>query len=530
MPRPAPSRTPRRAITVLAASAIAVLTPLFGTAIADARPYVLHKGHVDAIAPLVQDGRFQLQVNDDTLLYGPKAYRGVDDVLFAVSDEAKAISPGGAYALFAPAGEPLWLIPQGQNPAAVWAGWSTENDSLRNGAFAGGAAGLFDFELVDHDGPGEVYDFQTGGFGQIMPVWTSDRALRAANPAWKDRWTVPAGSHVHSNWVFTRPGAHHLTFRVSGTRSSDGARLSATARYHFFVGALPSAPPATGGATDGAGVPDLEVDGLDQENTAGATVSLRAAQDPVTDRSDVRWFSRADAEAEWAPLAGAAGATTTVTATDELAGRQIQARLYDAQDVPIARSVPQALRVQGAVPAPGPTPTPDVPAPTPDAPTPDPVPTPAPASAPAPAPVPAPASAPGAAVAGGASSAPPIKGVRIAASAGLRTVARSGVTVRLAAPVPGSRVSAELTATGAAARRLGLAAPDGRRTVARAKVLRTGAGDEVRLVVRPSAAVRARLARSRATAVSLRLSVVVTSPQGQRSRVTRTLVVRGAAR
>jgi hypothetical protein len=104
------------------------------------------------------------------------------------------------------------------------------------------------------------------------------------------------------------------------------------------------------------------------------------------------------------------------------------------------------------------------------------------------------------------------------------------VAVRLAAPAPGSRVSAELTATGAAARRLGLAAPGGRRTIARVKVLRTGAGGEVRLVIRPSAAVRDRLARSRAKAVSVRLSVVVTSPQGQRSRVTRTLVIRGAAR
>jgi len=99
-------------------------------------------------------------------------------------------------------------------------------------------------------GPGEVYAYLTGTFGETDVYFDSSDGFNAAGGYKDDTMTLPADAHTHLSWAFTEPGVYRLTLRAR-LQVDDTSRpvdLGA-ATYTFAVGVNPAQ----------AGVPDAVV-------------------------------------------------------------------------------------------------------------------------------------------------------------------------------------------------------------------------------------------------------------------------------
>ncbi|SDT32311.1 choice-of-anchor M domain-containing protein [Jiangella sp. DSM 45060] len=174
---------------------------------------VLTDEHVDLLAPVLDDGDLDLRAKVGTA--ADHTFHDPADLVVQLKDPEAAVTvPAGAeYAFLGTAGDPLWMIPQTQNPAIVWAGWSTEE--LAPGALSGDAVEL---TLTGVTGPGEVEVFQTAGLG-AAPT----RIFSSADPL--PPRTQSVGQHVHANWAFTQLGEYTLTFEVTAVLA-DGTDVS----------------------------------------------------------------------------------------------------------------------------------------------------------------------------------------------------------------------------------------------------------------------------------------------------------------
>jgi len=231
-------------IRVALAVALAVGTALVAPAAAPAQ-LVLEQGHVDAVAPVYAGGALALTVKDGTGAGGP-VIRAPGDVVLRVRPEARMAVPSGLPASFAFLGAPgatIWLLPQVQsdNPAVVWAGWSSE--SIPAGQFVGDQ---LQWRLLAVEGPGPVQMYETDPFGGPRLFFDSADGLPDTEPR-------PTGVHSHFNWVFHAAGAHRLTFEVAGTPVGAPAPVtSGPVQYSFDVvgeggGEAPPPPPGGGG-------------------------------------------------------------------------------------------------------------------------------------------------------------------------------------------------------------------------------------------------------------------------------------------
>ncbi|MFN0069160.1 MAG: choice-of-anchor M domain-containing protein [Limisphaerales bacterium] len=156
-------------------------------------------------------------------------------VWFDVSAGAEAVVPAGAQWGFLgqAAGEPLWILPQVQDPDLPWLGTSTE----------GTAAGVLQnndmrLTLTAAAGPGAFSLFTVSAFGTPNAVMTTSDGLSAA-----DAINTRANRHAHYNWAFTEPGTYLLTFQASGTPVGAASPLFSDAvTLEFRVVPEPSAP------------------------------------------------------------------------------------------------------------------------------------------------------------------------------------------------------------------------------------------------------------------------------------------------
>ncbi|UGQ13945.1 choice-of-anchor M domain-containing protein [Yinghuangia sp. ASG 101] len=219
-----------------------------GAPIADER-VVIDAGHVDAVAPRMVGDAFRLLFKDSRDHAAP-IWRQPESVILHVTDagrvEITEDLPGLAF--LGPPGTVFHHIPEIQDPAIVWAGWSTE-------AFAGtDIAEPFAMTLEAVDGPGNLAMFNFSPFGE--PLFTFD-----SRDGLPDTIDVPARTHAHSMWVFTQPGVYRLTFAYRVT-AANGEQLRDDAVYTVVVGdevdpdtvPLPdpdptTEPPPTGTAT-----------------------------------------------------------------------------------------------------------------------------------------------------------------------------------------------------------------------------------------------------------------------------------------
>lgn len=215
----------------------------------------LPTGHVDLLAPQLVDGRLVMTVKDDTRLHDPGiVFRDPADVTVRVLERARQAVPDG-YGFLGSAGDPVWILPQTQDAALVWPGWSSEHASL-----FGQFDGPMTFRLTNVNGPGRVVLFQAVGFGSSRVIASTAGGLPAS-------WTEPIPAHVHVNWAFGAPGTYTLTFEASGTLSGGGTVSTGPVPFRFVVdGQLPTSDDDTGDG-DGTGAGDAGGDG---DGTGGA--------------------------------------------------------------------------------------------------------------------------------------------------------------------------------------------------------------------------------------------------------------------
>jgi len=153
------------------------------------------------------------------------------------------------------------LIPLVENVHldTVWLGMRAEGSGRQYGATRASDVLL---EATHADGPGDIYAYLTGTFGDTDVYFDSSNGFDPADGYRDDTATLPADAHTHLSWAFTEPGVYHLTLRGQLRVDDTSQPIDlGEATYTFAVGVNP----------DDAGVEDPIV--LDQGH-ADLTVDL----------------------------------------------------------------------------------------------------------------------------------------------------------------------------------------------------------------------------------------------------------------
>ncbi len=325
---------PRLTVAAVAALAVGASVLLAAPAHADdlAEPISFDTGHIDTFnIALNDDGSIRLNLQEDVT--GSHVQRTPESVELRVKNSAFQENLPPAYL---PVGAPtsLWYLPLTQDPDLLWPGWNSQGAA---GAWGGQAK--VDIVVSDVDGPGDVYLWSSGTFG--------DPRTLLAGGSWKFPGTIQQTflAHTHANWGFTAAGTYKLTAQATIT-SADGARTSTSGvqTYTFVVeGDSTEEPPAD---------VTLGIENVGAHYHTGDVASLRAV--PSENVSDhYHWFTRASADAEWEVVSGAFSSTYGFIVTGE---QQVKAVLYDGNHTAIAESAPVDIHIDdhGNTPGVGP--------------------------------------------------------------------------------------------------------------------------------------------------------------------------------
>ncbi|MDQ7810929.1 choice-of-anchor M domain-containing protein [Amycolatopsis sp. A133] len=212
----------RPALLACSAATAALFAGLVATPAHAASPVVLDHGHVDAVDVEYEDGALELHVHDESVEpsveYDPR-----EVVLKALPGARTTVPADASYRFLGPAGAPVSILPQTQDPDLLWPGFSTEE--LATGVFAGDS---LEVALKSVRGPGTASVFTTGPFGAATVLLDSSDGL-------PDALTLPAGLHEHVGWGFTKPGVYQLTFQVSAKLTTGAKVSSAPAVLTFCI-------------------------------------------------------------------------------------------------------------------------------------------------------------------------------------------------------------------------------------------------------------------------------------------------------
>ncbi len=161
---------------------------------------VLNDGHID-IASTSPGDDLGVVIRDTS---GDQERRyAADEVILQVRPEAETVVPDDpAFAFLGGPGDPLWILPEIQQPGLLWPGWSTEELPLE------AAPDGVDWTLRGVDGPGDlILMMSVGGLGEERVVFGSRDGVTA-----EDTTRIPPNTHAHGSWVFTAEGQYCLDF------------------------------------------------------------------------------------------------------------------------------------------------------------------------------------------------------------------------------------------------------------------------------------------------------------------------------
>ncbi|PWD49884.1 hypothetical protein C8046_03490 [Serinibacter arcticus] len=272
--RPGTHRRSRLAAAVSGIFALAGSLALTAVpAAADERPVAFDHGHIDAFNLTLVDGAPALNLKEDVT--GSHVPHDPELVNLVVKDEALTAFPDGAsYASYFPEellGKTAHYLPLTQDPTLLWPGW----DSLQLGS----AWNTVDIHITDVDGPGEIFVWSQGSFGDKRPL------LNGGSYQLPGTIHQSALAHVHANWAFTQPGEYLLTVSADVSSSATGAAATTNeATYLFTVGA--QTPPTS-----------VTLSGLAESYLPGDTVELLAQTDVSLKNATYRWESSLDGSA-----------------------------------------------------------------------------------------------------------------------------------------------------------------------------------------------------------------------------------------
>jgi anchored repeat ABC transporter substrate-binding protein len=144
------------------------------------------------------------------------------------------------------------------NLDTIWLGLRARGDGRRYGADRSSEVLL---SATAASGPGEVYGYLTGTFGEPDVYFDSSDGFDAGNGFKDDTARLPADAHTHMSWVFTKPGIYRVRFAASLQTEPTARPIPlGDSTFTFAVGVKP--PVAAGGRTTvlNQGHADLTVD------------------------------------------------------------------------------------------------------------------------------------------------------------------------------------------------------------------------------------------------------------------------------
>jgi surface-anchored protein len=187
-------------------------------------PTVLDHGHVDVVGLAYADNELEIAVHDESgaqeVEFAPE-----DVVLRALPASGTTIPSGAAYAFLGTAGQPVWILPEVQNPDLLWAGFGAEE--LQTGVLQDDAVNV---KFLSVQGPGQVSVYTDDVFGDPETV------LVNSGDGLPDTVPLHAGDHSHANWAFSKAGTYTLRVQANAKLAAGGQTVdSRTATYTFQV-------------------------------------------------------------------------------------------------------------------------------------------------------------------------------------------------------------------------------------------------------------------------------------------------------
>ncbi len=94
--------------------------------------------------------------------------------------------------------------------------------------------------VTEVTGPGEMFGYVTGSFGQPRILFNSADGIDEASDYSTDTAALPVPAHTHMSWAFTKPGIYEVRFRASISDKEGGsARKVGADTLVFAVGVAP---------------------------------------------------------------------------------------------------------------------------------------------------------------------------------------------------------------------------------------------------------------------------------------------------
>lgn len=219
------SGTPGRAATNPGTSATPSADPALEQNVAaneptSQTPAVIEAGHVD-LGPRLIGGKLTVSLRDDSA--ASPVWRDPNKTVLRVRDGALIQVPQGEDYKFLADSKRVYVLPQTQKTQLVWLGWNTQDPAVTK-LIQGGV----NMRIEQVKGPGRSWlILQEGTFGK--PKVLADSAASA-----QDIW-VDTNTHVHANWIFSKPGIYlvKVSFKATGV---DGKTYQATTTLRFAVG------------------------------------------------------------------------------------------------------------------------------------------------------------------------------------------------------------------------------------------------------------------------------------------------------
>lgn len=219
------AKTPGRAATSPGASATPSADPALEQNVAaneptSQTPAVIEAGHVD-LGPRLIGGKLTVSLRDDSA--ASPVWRDPNKTVLRVRDGALIQVPQGEDYKFLADSKRVYVLPQTQKTQLVWLGWNTQDPAVTK-LIKGGV----NMRIEQVKGPGRSWlILQEGTFGK--PKVLADSAASA-----QDIW-VDTNTHVHANWIFSKPGIYlvKVSFKATGV---DGKTYQATTTLRFAVG------------------------------------------------------------------------------------------------------------------------------------------------------------------------------------------------------------------------------------------------------------------------------------------------------
>lgn len=190
----------------------------------------VYKGHTDGIAVYMdKSGNLVLGTQGDYFPGVPQ--NGVrynsNRIEFMLGSNTKLKKSDFAKELsFLPkdnSGEYVWALPQVQDDKKLWLGFTTQTLPRKS-------VSAVKFRLKSATIPegGAVYVYDNDSHGKVIPV------LGSPNTDFPHKFYRNDNTHLHVNWVFTKPGEYGLCIEVT-VKTKDGKILKDSQGYKFNV-------------------------------------------------------------------------------------------------------------------------------------------------------------------------------------------------------------------------------------------------------------------------------------------------------